>query len=100
MFAWRGGAARRRAKATIMKNKLIHSVAGGVLAAVLAATAADAQAPSAAQQAPPAPQWRVAPPLAPGRLDQMLAPIALYPDDLLVQILMAATYPLDVVEAE
>ena len=29
----------------------------------------------------------------------MLAPIALYPDDLLVQILMAATYPLDVVEA-
>ena len=29
----------------------------------------------------------------------MLAPIALYPDDLLGQILMAATYPLDVVEA-
>lgn len=32
-------------------------------------------------------------------LDQMLAPIALYPDALLAQILMAATYPLDVVEA-
>ena len=29
-------------------------------------------------------------------LDQMLAPIALYPDPLLVQILMAATYPLEV----
>ena len=29
-------------------------------------------------------------------LDQMLAPIALYPDSLLVQILMAATYPLEV----
>jgi Protein of unknown function (DUF3300) len=29
----------------------------------------------------------------------MLAPIALYPDDLLADILMAATYPLDVVEA-
>lgn len=32
-------------------------------------------------------------------LDQMLAPIALYPDSLLSQILTAATYPLDVVKA-
>ena len=32
-------------------------------------------------------------------LDQMLAPVALYPDELLSQILMAATYPLEVVEA-
>jgi hypothetical protein len=32
-------------------------------------------------------------------LDQMLAPIALYPDALLSQVLMAATYPLEVVEA-
>ncbi len=29
----------------------------------------------------------------------MLAPIALYPDDLLSNVLMASTYPLDVVEA-
>jgi hypothetical protein len=32
-------------------------------------------------------------------LDQMLAPIALYPDSLLSQILMASTYPADVKEA-
>lgn len=32
-------------------------------------------------------------------LDQLLAPIALYPDNLLAQILMASTYPLEVVEA-
>jgi hypothetical protein len=32
-------------------------------------------------------------------LDQMLAPIALYPDALLAQILTAATYPLEVVSA-
>jgi hypothetical protein len=32
-------------------------------------------------------------------LDQMLAPIALYPDSLIVQILMASTYPLEIVEA-
>ena len=33
-------------------------------------------------------------------LDQMLAPIALYPDSLLAQMLMAATYPVEVVEAD
>jgi len=32
-------------------------------------------------------------------LDQMLAPVALYPDALLAQILMAASYPLEVQEA-
>ena len=32
-------------------------------------------------------------------LDQMLAPIALYPDALLSQLLMAATYPNEVIEA-
>ncbi len=32
-------------------------------------------------------------------LDQMLAPIALYPDPLLSQVLMAATYPDEVIEA-
>ena len=32
-------------------------------------------------------------------LDQMMAPIALYPDSLLAQILMATTYPADVTEA-
>lgn len=31
-------------------------------------------------------------------LDQMLAPIALYPDTLLAQVLMASTYPLQVVQ--
>jgi hypothetical protein len=33
-------------------------------------------------------------------LDQLLAPIALYPDPLLAQVLMASTYPLEVVIAE
>jgi hypothetical protein len=32
-------------------------------------------------------------------LDQMLAPIALYPDQLLAQILMGATYPLEITQA-
>ena len=33
-------------------------------------------------------------------LDALLAPSALYPDGLLAQVLMAATYPLDVVHAD
>lgn len=36
---------------------------------------------------------------APEELDQMLAPLALYPDSLLAQVLMAATYPGDVADA-
>ena len=32
-------------------------------------------------------------------IEQMVAPIALYPDSLVAQILMASTYPLEVVEA-
>jgi len=38
-------------------------------------------------------------PYSQAELDQMLAPVALYPDALLSQVLMASTYPLDVVEA-
>src|SRR5229473_754554 len=35
----------------------------------------------------------------PQELDQILAPIALYPDSLLSQVLVAATYPIEIVEA-
>ncbi|UWE14505.1 DUF3300 domain-containing protein [Herbaspirillum huttiense] len=49
-------------------------------------------------------QTAYAPPPAPvytqQQLDQMLAPVALYPDSLLAQVLMASTYPLEVVQAQ
>src|SRR5580692_1268886 len=38
--------------------------------------------------------------LKPAELDQLVAPIALYPDPLLAQVLMASAYPLDIVQAE
>ena len=38
-------------------------------------------------------------PFSPEELDQMLAPIALYDDALLSQVLMATSYPLEIVEA-
>ena len=38
--------------------------------------------------------------LKPEELDQVVAPIALYPDNLLAQVLMASAYPIDIVQAE
>ena len=52
-------------------------------------------------QAPPQPP-PAAPPaqlLSPNQLDTLVAPVALYPDSLLSQVLVAATYPLEVIEA-
>jgi hypothetical protein len=57
----------------------------------------DAQTP-----APPA-EGTAGPPeqrLPPQQLDSLVAPVALYPDRLLGQILVAATYPLEIAEAD
>ena len=48
---------------------------------------------------PAAEQSAQAPVFSSQQLDSLLAPIALYPDTLLSQVLMAATYPLEVVQA-
>ncbi len=68
------------------------------LASLISVGAAEAQAPptAPAQLAPPGPANA---PLTEGQLDQLTAPIALYPDPLIGQILSAATYPLEIVEA-
>ncbi len=56
------------------------------------------------QAAPPpataAPDASSTPAFRTEEIDQMLAPIALYPDQLLAQVLMAATYPLEIVQAD
>jgi len=52
------------------------------------------QGPAPADAPPPPSQPQQVPPAyAPGQLDQMVSPIALYPDPLLAQIFAAATYP-------
>src|SRR3954452_11173139 len=38
-----------------------------------------------------------APKIAPGQLDSLVAPIALYPDPLVAQLLAASSYPLEVI---
>jgi hypothetical protein len=50
-----------------------------------------------AQQPPPTP---AAPTFSAAQLDDLVAPIALYPDPVLSQVLVASTYPLEVVEAQ
>src|SRR5438105_5269853 len=50
--------------------------------------------------APPAPAQEAAPKIPNDQLDSLVAPIALYPDELLAQILAASTYPLEVIELE
>src|SRR6266446_1005032 len=48
---------------------------------------------TASPDSPPAPEQAQ-------QLDQLVAPIALYPDALVAQILAASTYPAEIVEAE
>src|SRR5690242_2491767 len=50
-------------------------------------------APAAAEGAPAAPAFK------PEELEQIAAPIALYPDPLVAQIFMASTYPIEIVQA-
>jgi hypothetical protein len=50
-------------------------------------------------QQPPPPAQGPAPLLAPQQLDTLVAPVALYPDRLLSQIMAASTYPLEIAEA-
>ncbi|MFN7997551.1 MAG: DUF3300 domain-containing protein [Bryobacteraceae bacterium] len=69
----------------------------GAVCVMLLAPAAGvlrAQEPEPYDQGPPAGQL-----LAPQQLDAMVAPIALYPDALLSQVLVAATYPAEVTDA-
>jgi hypothetical protein len=60
-----------------------------------------AQEPIPPPQAQQDGQQQVAPqPLPPEQLDNLVAPVALYPDPILGQILAASTYPLELIEAQ
>ena len=72
-------------------------LAGALLALAALATAQQPAAPAAPAAAKPAGESGE---LSPEQLEQVLAPIALYPDDLLSQILMACTYPLEIVQTD
>src|SRR5262249_52266126 len=61
--------------------------------ASLPVLAQDQQSQPQPQQQPPQPQQQ---PLTQQQLQQLVAPIALYPDALLAQVLTASTYPLEI----
>ncbi|OPK09535.1 hypothetical protein BZ163_15095 [Pseudomonas sp. VI4.1] len=69
---------------------------GFFITQALAATPEAGAAGAAPAPEPTAPAEAV---FKPEELDQMLAPLALFPDSLLAQVLMAATYPGDVADA-
>ena len=50
--------------------------------------------------APPSSQASQAAKIPPEQLDSLVAPIALYPDPLLAQVLAASTYPLEIIQLQ
>lgn len=71
-----------------------------VIAALLGTTALQASAEQAAVAASAETQTAQAAVLTSAELQQLVGPVALYPDTVLIQILIAATAPLDVVKAD
>jgi hypothetical protein len=81
---------------SLLVSKLTRSARHAVSLVLALALVVGALLPVARAQTQQQPAVQM---LSPEQLDQLVAPIALYPDNLLGQILMAATYPLEVVTA-
>ena len=74
-----------------------------ILGAALASASLFGQQPTGPipwQGTPPAPAAPAPPTLLMEQLTSLVAPVALYPDPLLAQVLAASTYPLEIVEAQ
>src|SRR6202051_581210 len=67
---------------------------------LLSISVASAQEPSGPPPGSPYSEPQGAPLLSPEQLENLVAPIALYPDPLLSQVLAASTYPLEIAEAQ
>ncbi len=84
------------------KDAALRTARKAVAGALVYAMLPCALGVAGAQEAPPPPEYGASAyqPLPPEQLDSLVAPIALYPDTLVAQILAAATYPAQVVSAE
>src|SRR5581483_1636509 len=100
-MVWRAHPRRRVAMMIWRSAVLVIAV---LLSALTSAMAQGNQGNQGTQATQPAsegaPQQPAANLLKPEQLDALVAPIALYPDPLLVNVLAAATYPLEVVQAD
>jgi hypothetical protein len=90
-----------------MNGKMLNRVLIGLMCFLLLqfTTQAGALAPAGQSQGQPqdqsqAPAQAPAQQLSPQELQQLVAPIALYPDALVAQVLAASTYPTQIVEAD
>ena len=87
------------------RNRLARAVWMGLVASAvlgagpLARGQATAPPASTAPSAAPATSSKPVTPFKPEEIEALVAPIALYPDSVLSQVLMASTYPLEVVHA-
>jgi hypothetical protein len=83
-------------RGSVKRTALVVAAAALLAAGILGLVTAQPVPPPPVGPAMPASgaQW------TPAQLDQLTAPIALYPDPLLGSILAASTYPLEIVEAE
>jgi Protein of unknown function (DUF3300) len=82
--------------ARLMRTTELSHTLAVILALTLAmpwTAAAQSAAPAAASTSAPSPAFK------PEEIEQLVAPVALYPDPLLAQVLMASTYPLEIVQA-
>jgi hypothetical protein len=92
--------ARRRIVRAVQTISPKRALVAAVAAAVVLAAGKTALAFRVAQLAQDAPLTTQSAPLTPEALQQLVAPIALYPDALVAQILAASTYPSQIVEAD
>ena len=85
-----------------MRRSLAFVILLLAMASFLVAQEQSAPAPVPTPTSTPAQvqqQDQILPQFTKSQLEELVAPIALYPDDLLAQILAASTYPVDIVEA-
>src|SRR5579864_1121600 len=84
---------------SLLSRMTIQRAMAATCALLIALPASFAQAPADSQPATPDTQ-QAAPLLTPDQLDNLVAPVALYPDPLLGQVLVASTYPLEIIEVQ
>lgn len=89
-------------KMKTLGSKFLWKIAQGFVAVLCSALLAPGEAILIAQsQEQTAPQdQQEAPKIPPDQLDSLVAPIALYPDPMLAQVLVASTYPLEIIQLQ
>jgi len=88
-------------KTRLLRTKFLSRTGQSLVAVLCVLSLAPGDTAVYAQQAQQQePQEEVAPTIPNDQLDALVAPIALYPDPLLSQVLVASTYPLEIIQLQ